>query len=120
MALRVSPVTGAEGTSFTFRFVAPALRAAGSGTAGSLSLTVAGPAGTGCVSAHSFALSPAPSGAAVRAVVGPSRLGGPWCLGEWTGRVVELVRAVCPPGEMCPQFIRVLPVAGPVRFRVVG
>ena len=118
--LRVSPAVGGPSTRFTFGFRAPAARVAATGTATSLSLSVVGAPGSGCVAARSLALrSPAP-GVEVRAAIGPAQLGGRWCAGGWTARAVELERAVCAAGQVCPQFIRVVAVAGPARFRVAG
>ncbi|MGH2858817.1 MAG: hypothetical protein ACRDMJ_15190 [Solirubrobacteraceae bacterium] len=39
-------------------------------------------------------------------------------MGAWVARVDELQRPVCAAGQMCPQFIRLVAVAGPARFEI--
>ncbi|HLH64350.1 MAG TPA: hypothetical protein VKV27_01490 [Solirubrobacteraceae bacterium] len=114
----MSPAVGGPATVFEFSFTMPVSSASTTTTASSPSLEVAASARPGCVSAHAQSLGRSPAGASVRARLGPAQLGGRWCAGEWTARVVQLVRARCPAGEMCPQFIRLVAIAGPAGFRV--
>jgi hypothetical protein len=127
--LGVAPSAGVGTTTFTVRFTAP--NASGStGTAGlshRYSVTATGPQGaSGCV--DSLALAPLASrpGQRVAVRLAPGRLGGQWCAGRWSGRVVEMSRPICgpiPAGSArsamvaCPMFI-VIRWLGVFDFRV--
>jgi hypothetical protein len=119
-ALTISPSVGSARSVIRFRFTAPASTGLRNRTQISYSLSVLGPRRSGCVGRHSAVLPAARAGAAVTAGVGPAQLGGRWCSGTFTARVEELVRPVCTPGTMCPQFIRVASVIGPKKFRIAG
>ena len=84
----------------------------------SYTLSVSGGQGSGCVGEHSSPVAVADAQQPVEVAVGPAQLGGRWCAGTYTARVEELERPVCSPGQVCPQFIRVVAVIGPVRFRI--
>ena len=62
----------------------------------------------------------ATAGREVSVTLDPARLGGLWCQGDYTARVLELQTPVCTPGEMCPQFIRVVGVVASGSFRVIA
>jgi hypothetical protein len=69
---------------------------------------------------HDESVPVAPAGRAVHVAVDPAQLGGAWCPGAYTARVEVLARPKCAQGMMCPQFIRVVAVLGPVMFRIAG
>jgi hypothetical protein len=81
-------------------------------------LSVSGVQRSRCVGEHSAAVTVAHRGQPVDVAVGPAQLGGPWCTGSYAARAEELERPVCRPTQVCPQFIRVMAVIGPVRFRI--
>lgn len=134
--LSVSPASAAPDATLRFSFVAAS---AGTGnmltptsTTGtstrkgidhggvSYTLSVSGPVRSGCVGVHGMLVPGAGDGGPVSVAVGPSQLGGRWCTGDYTARVEELLRPVCPPGAMCPDFIRLVAVFGPARFRITA
>jgi hypothetical protein len=117
--LTVDPRTGNPLTTFTLRFIAPAAtRRIGHSRFGYvLSLTSVG--GPGCLAARSIAVAAARRGELIPVTLDPRRLGGIWCLGSYTARVVEVETPVCAPGNMCPQFVRVVGTVGSTTFRVV-
>jgi hypothetical protein len=102
------------------RFSAPA----SSGRVGSLrlgfSLSLTGPVAGGCISAREVSVPNTTKGAPVQIALDPGRLGGVWCLGTYTARVFELETPFCAPGNICPQFVRVLGIVGTASFRVRG
>ena len=81
-------------------------------------LSVAGEQGSGCVAQHAAAIDVRHAGQPATAAMGPAQLGGRWCAGSYAARVDELARPVCGPAQVCPQFIRIVAVIGPVRFRI--
>lgn len=81
-------------------------------------LSVMGPQKAGCVGVHQQGLSALPPGQPTTVSLGPAQLGGNWCPGTYTARVAILERPKCGQGQMCPQFIRVLAVLGPVSFTI--
>ena len=83
-------------------------------------LSVAGPVRSGCVGLHSEQLPVARKGAVVSVKLVPAKLGGSWCAGTFTARVVETERPFCRPGTMCPQFIRLVGTIAKISFRVAG
>jgi hypothetical protein len=119
-ALVVGTTHVSPASAVTLRFRA----AAGSGRQGTLlvdyTLNVAGPVRSGCIGAHSEALPVARKGAEVSVKLAPATLGGSWCAGAFTARVVETERPYCSPGTMCPQFIRLLGTVAQTSFRVAG
>lgn len=119
-ALSVSPTSGTSQSVIRFGFISPAATATQASTQISQSLSVVGPRHAGCVGVHDEAVPVAPAGQAVHVAVGPSQLGGRWCPGTYAARVEVLARPKCGQGQMCPQFIRVVAVLGPVTFRIAG
>jgi hypothetical protein len=119
-ALSVSPAVGSAHSVVRFSFTSPERSGPQGATQISDSLSVIGPHRPDCVGVHQEALPSEPAGAMVSAAVGPAQLGGPWCAGTYTARVEVVARPVCGPGMMCPQFIRVIAVLGPVTFRISG
>jgi hypothetical protein len=100
--------------------VTPTYRTGGQSGDISNALSVTGPQKPGCVGVHNQGLSALPPGQATSVSLGPAQIGGNWCPGTYSARVVVLERPKCGPGQMCPQFIRVLAAIGPVSFRISG
>jgi len=119
-ALVVGSAHVSPASAVTLRFRATA----GSGRQGTFvidyTLDVAGPVRAGCVGAHSEGLPVAGKGAVLSVTLVPATLGGSWCAGAFTARVVETERPYCAPGTMCPQFIRLLGTVARAGFRVAG
>jgi hypothetical protein len=116
--LSVKPTTGAPTSVLHFSFQAPAASGRQGATDASYTLSAVGPHGSGCVAAETMALPTVTRGQTVSAALGPSTSGGRWCAGTYTARADELERPVCSGGQMCPQFVRLVAVAGPVTFRI--
>jgi hypothetical protein len=120
VALTVTPATGRPDSVFTFSFRAPAA----SGRQGSMQLSyglsVTSTPRSGCVARHGVAIPPVRQGQAVGISLGPAQVRGHWCVGTYSARVEGVARPVCTAGEMCPQFIRLVAVAGPASFRIAG
>jgi hypothetical protein len=119
-ALSVSPAVGSKQSVMRFSFASPTEGEAQSTLQTSSALSIAGPRATGCVGVHDEPVPPEPGGRTVNVAVGPAQLGGPWCAGTYTARVEVVQRPRCAEGMMCPQFIRVVAVLGPVTFRISG
>lgn len=118
--LRVSPTNGHPGSTISFSFVAPEASPGAGAMRSSWSLSVVGPsrAAPGCVARRALPLPVVGAGKPVTASLGPQQLGGQWCVGSYVARVDELQRPRCAAGQMCPEFIRLVAVAGPARFRI--
>jgi hypothetical protein len=116
--LTVAPPAGRPTSVFRFSFRAPATSGHGSTTDSSYMLRVAGGGGVGCVGGHAATLPAVQRGELVGASLGPTQLGGRWCTGTYAARIEELARPVCAPGQMCPQFVRIVAVIGPATFRI--
>jgi hypothetical protein len=119
-ALSVSPAVGSKQSVMRFSYASPAAAVTQASTQSSSALSIVGPHQTGCVGVHDEAVPSEPAGHTVNVTVGPAQLGGPWCAGTYAARVEVLQRPKCAPGMMCPQFIRVVAVLGPVTFRISG
>ncbi len=65
-----------------------------------------------------MAVGAATKGLPVSVALDPARLGGAWCAGVHTARVIEIETPVCNPGTMCPQYVRVIGTVGVARFTV--
>ena len=61
-----------------------------------------------CLSQVESSVADAPRGERVHVRLDPFTLGGRWCTGHYTGKIVELQTLVCPPGAMCPTYVRLL------------
>jgi hypothetical protein len=103
-----------------FTFASPTGSTAQADTQTSGALSIVGPHAAGCVGVHAEPVPTAPAGNTVIVAVGPAQLGGPWCTGSYTARVEVVERPKCAKGMMCPQFIRLVAVLGPVTFRISG
>ncbi len=117
-ALSVSPTVGSKQSVMRFSYASPAAAVTQARTQSSSALSIVGPHQTGCVGAHDEAVPSEPAGHTVNVAVGPTQLGGPWCAGTYAARVEVLQRPKCDLGMMCPQFIRVVAVLGPVTFTI--
>lgn len=118
--LSVSPQVGSPSSVIHFAVTPPSTASATSGGEISDALSVMGPQKSGCVGIHQQSMSALPPGQQTTVSVGPAQLGGNWCPGTYTARVVILERPKCGQGQMCPQFIRVVGSLGPVGFRISG
>lgn len=116
-ALTVTPTSGGLTTVFKFSFPAPAASGRQGTIASSYTLSVVGPHGDGCLDAQSMGLPAVTRGQMVTASLAPPP-GSRWCAGTYTARADESARPVCVSGQMCPQFVRLVAVVGPVTFRV--
>lgn len=86
----------------------------------SYSLSVTGPSGQGCVGAREAPTPKAGAHQRTAITLGPKQLGGNWCPGSYTARVIELQRAACNTSAPCPQYIRVVGIVARGTFRVAG
>ncbi|HEY2202120.1 MAG TPA: hypothetical protein VGH56_09530 [Solirubrobacteraceae bacterium] len=116
--LRVTPTSGRPTSVFTLKFVAPAATTPGAKSAISYTIGITGPAGGRCAGSRSLPVPFAQKGETVAVALGPSTLGGNWCVGAYRARVLELQRPVCAAGTACPQYVRVVAVIGTATFRV--
>jgi hypothetical protein len=116
--LSVKPTTGSPTSVLQFSFLAPAASGRAGMTDASYTLSVLGPHAAGCVAAETMALPAASRGQPVTAALGPSNTVGRWCIGTYSARADEVERPICSEGQMCPQFVRLVAVAGPVTFRI--
>jgi hypothetical protein len=118
--LTVLPSTGAPTTTFTLHFNAPASSGKLGQTQLGYTVGLSGPTGAGCLSARSVELPTALKDTPIPVALDPAKLGGTWCAGTHTARVVELETPVCAPGTMCPDYIRVVGTVGTATFRVLS
>ncbi len=119
-SLSVRPSRGTPATVFELRFTAPASSAVSGGVRRGFQLGLAGPAKSGCVSSRSVPVPPVARGQTTSIPLDPAKLGGRWCVGTYTARMLEVQTPVCAAGTVCPQFIRVVGTVGRVAFRVTG
>jgi len=118
--LTVVPAVARPTSDVRFAFRAPSASGRQGRNAITYSLSVIGARRAGCVWAHDVPVSAPGAGREVSVTLGPAALGGRWCAGTYTARVDELARPACGGGQVCPQFIRIVVVLGPVRFRIAG
>ncbi len=118
--LAITPQQGKPSTSFTFTFTPPETAGRRGQSNLGYELGVIGPQQRGCLTARTAPVLGARAGREVSVTLDPVRLGGLWCQGDYTARVTELQTPACTPGEMCPQFIRVVGVVATGSFRVTG
>jgi hypothetical protein len=118
--LTVSPAVGTTSSVLRFSFTAPASTGRQGDSLISYTLSVRGRPRSGCVGIHGATLPPVRARQMVTSALGPAQLGGSWCPGTFSARVEELESAACGAGQMCPQFIRIVAVIGPVSFKISG
>ncbi len=82
------------------------------------SLSVTGTGARGCVAVREVAAPAVAKGARATVRLGPPQLGGPWCPGRYSARVIELARAHCTGSTPCPQYIREVAVIARGTFDV--
>jgi hypothetical protein len=117
-SLSVSPVHPQIHSAITFGFTAPVASGVHGKNQISYSLSVTGPVGAGCTSAHEAAPPSVARGAHTTVTVGPAQLGKPWCAGAYTARVIELRSAHCTGSAPCPQYVAVVGIVARAHFTV--
>ncbi len=118
-ALTVTPTQGGPATRFSLRFIAPASSGPSGGSRISFTLGLSGGKATGgCLGPRTVALPAASKGLPVTIGLNPASLGGSWCPGTHTARVLEVQGPVCNPGTICPQYLRVVGTVGQTTFTV--
>ena len=124
--LRVGPRSGQPSTSFVVHFNAPVA----TGRSGSMTyryqLDAQGPAASsGCVTTAELAPRAQFAGQAMAVKLNPAHLGGSWCSGIYTGKVIETAAPACGPPVagpakrlliMCPMFIEVARTVGTLQL----
>jgi hypothetical protein len=113
--LSVSPPAPTTRSDVTFAFAAPATAGRHGASLLSFALTLAGPRHAGCVGPRTAAFAHAAKGATASV-----RLGGPWCAGAYSAQVQEFARPFCRPGQMCPQYVRLVATVAAARFRIAA
>jgi hypothetical protein len=116
--LTVTPSSGGPTTVFSARFTAPASSSTGRGARIGYTLGLTGSGAGHCIAVRSVPITTAVKRRPVLVTLDPARLGGRWCPGAHTARVLELQRPRCAAGIMCPQFVRVIAVIGTATFEV--
>jgi hypothetical protein len=117
VAVRVEPAAGGAGTTFAVSFVAPRR----TGVVGSIRLhdqvsIETSSARSGCLSRVSKLVPDTRRGQRVRVRLDPAAFKGHWCVGVFKGRLLEQQTAVCPPGSLCPMYVRIRTIG---RFSLV-
>ncbi len=120
LRVTVTPSMGAPTTTFTLHFSPPASARDLGHTRLGYTVSLSGPAGAGRPAARLVEVPTAVKDTPTPVALDPAKLGGSWCAGTHTARVVELETPVCSPGTMCPDFIRVVGTVGTATFRVLS
>src|ERR1700691_3176443 len=96
--LRVGPRTGHTSTSFVVHFNAPVATGRGATMIYGYELSAQGPtASSGCLATAAATPRAHFAGQAMAVKLNPAHLGGHWCLGTYSGRVIETAAPVCGP-----------------------
>lgn len=111
--LSVTPSAPTPASRVTFAFTAPATAGHRGPSLISFTLTIAGPHHAGCLGPRT-----APIRRVVKGTTARVQLAGTWCTGAYLARVQEFARPFCKPGEMCPQYVRLIGTVATARFRV--
>lgn len=106
---RVTPAAGTPATTFVVSFTSPGR----TGVVGSKRLldqltAVSVTSKPGCLPQVESPVPVARRGQRVNVRLDPFALGGRWCTGRYTGKIIELQTLVCPAGTMCPTYVRPL------------
>ena len=115
--LSVAPATGGPDATFTVAFTARDASTDVNGARTGYTVAVTG-GGGGCLGDRSIQAAAATAGSPLTVALDPGTLGGRWCAGAHSVRVLEVQTPVCPPGSMCPQYVRVIATLGTARFTV--
>ena len=116
--LSVRPAHPSTRSTISFSFTAPVASGVHGTHVINYSLSVTGTGRAGCVGAHERNAPPVGRGQTARIALGPGELGGPWCTGSYTARVIELESAHCRASVPCPQYIRVVGTVARASFTV--
>ena len=117
-SLSVTPARPGARAEVAFAFTAPARSGVQGREVITYSLSVTGTGAPGCVAAHESAAPAVARGAQATVRLGPAQLGGPWCPGRYSARVIELARAHCTGATPCPQYIRAVAIVARGTFVV--
>jgi hypothetical protein len=117
----VTPSAGLPATTFVLSFRAPERTGLyGSSQRHDLVVASASAAQGACVATLSVRAPDAHAGARIRVLLIPGRLGNPWCIGRYSGRIEEIQTAVCPHGTACPTYVLLRGIVGRFVFHVSG
>ncbi len=113
VTVHLTPGTGGPRTTFTLSLLNPSQ----TGTMGTLErfdqLSISGPRHPGCVGSGGMALPIGAPNQVIRVALSPARMGHgrtrTWCTGTFHGTVVQTVRLICTPPQLCP-LIEVRPL----------
>jgi hypothetical protein len=105
----VIPASGTPTSTFVVSFVSPSR----TGVIGSKRFldkltAVSAQHGNGCLPQVESSVAKARKGQRISVRLVPNVLGGRWCTGRYTGKIIELQTLVCPPGAMCPAYVRLI------------
>lgn len=117
--LTISPATGGPDATFTVAFTARDASTEINGARTGYTVAVTGGRGS-CLGDRSVQAAAAAAGSPLTVALDPGKLGGRWCAGAHSVRVLEVQTPVCPPGSMCPQYVRVIATLGTARFTVAS
>jgi len=109
--VRVTPPLGGANTTFNVSFRVPESTGTVSGAHRYDELTGSASAPGGCIANFSVRARNATAGTRVSVTLNPRTLGGRWCPGTYAGRVEQLQTPVCSPGQACPMYIVLTPLA---------
>lgn len=109
--VRVTPPFGGSDTTFKVSFRVPESTGTIDGAHRYDELTGSASTPGGCVASFSVRAPNAPAGTRVSVTLNPRTLGGRWCPGTYAGRVEQLQTPVCSPGQACPMYIVLTPLA---------
>lgn len=118
--IMITPHRGSPRSFFAVTFVAPASSEPVGRSRTGYTVSLTGASGAGCVGVRSLSVPAATQGLAVTVQLDPRALGGSWCPGMHTARVIEIETPVCDPGTMCPEYVRVIGTVGEASFTVTG
>ena len=121
--VRVAPAAPGRHSTIRVRFTMPVTTGRIGQVRRTLAITLSGPPGPGCVSVGDLPLPDRDAGTAMRVTLTPRRLeGGRWCVGGYTGALVEREQPACSggPQQVCPQYVLQTRTLARFRFRVTG
>jgi hypothetical protein len=113
--LSVSPPKPTANSRVTFSFTGPATSGRHGPSRLSFALALAGPRRAGCLGSRSAVVA-----GVIRGRRAGVQLGGRWCVGAYVARVQEFARPFCKPGQMCPQYVRLIGTVASARFSVAA